>query len=200
MHASKSNYNYARICNELINSFLDKNLLLDEEVIEQLTLFIQDNLDTFILFPENPVIIEASYDIVTLCIKEINSSLEEKIVNTVFKYREGEGKHSLALLSLLWFFGSHDDVLLKSAEIHAPKYSKVRRKNLTLVERKNTKNSTDNMRETYTSQVSHPSTVDFSSLSPIEKVKYKEEEKKRLEEERIKREKKRKERCEGVFE
>ena len=93
------------------------------------------------------IFIDSLYDIVRLNNLTINNLLEEVICDNIYINREQKGYISLGLLSILWFFDSHDDVLLKLDEKYAPKYDstqKNREKKLNIIKEDFIENIKDN--------------------------------------------------------
>ena len=149
LNLSQKHLSYTRVANEILNNVYnnDKSLLLDPFLVEQFVSFIKKNLKIFLLFPDNPLIVEAPYDIVTLNYKEINSNLEQDVIHAVNEFRKKNGKYSNALLSLLWFFDAHDEVLLQNSELYAERYKKITKRIKKRVERKENANKLKNHTE-----------------------------------------------------
>ena len=122
---SQENYAYTRLANSIINMLLEKNFILDTYIVDFFVNFIKENISNFLSTPHNLMLLESSFDIITLNISAINHQLESFIVEAIERYKTEYKKNSYGLLSLLWFFENHDDVLLNLSEKFAEKYPKL---------------------------------------------------------------------------
>jgi hypothetical protein len=111
---------YARISNLIFHVLVDKNLLADESLFTLCIEYIKNSLKLFTegIKTNNPILalLETPYDIVSLEIPQINSSVHEDVKEAVDIYRGLANNHSTGLLALLYSFEDHDEVLLALEE------------------------------------------------------------------------------------
>ena len=79
--------------------------------------------------------LEIPYDIILEGFGEVNAKIEQNLINIIDQYRSIKGVNNKALLGLLWFFKSHDDVLLRLEEKYSTEIPK-----LSIHESKNSNN------------------------------------------------------------
>lgn len=135
-YTSLNNINYARSANQIITQVIEKHLYIANinslaysnakinEIFEDIIKFIRKALQAFLKNPKNHSILEMSYDILNFNFIFINQKLENDIIEAVEGLRKKKGQHSMGLLALLWFYDSHDDVLLTLEEKYTDKQDK----------------------------------------------------------------------------
>lgn len=134
---SYTNLFYARSANLIINTILDKNLnsyndLLNSknqnqdilDIYDVCISFIKNALKIFLQNTKDLMILETPYDIANLNINYILKNIEKEVIEANENYRKEKGFFSSGLLSLLWFYDKHDDVLLMLEEKFTEKYRK----------------------------------------------------------------------------
>jgi len=147
-YVSLTNMFYSRSANKLINEILEKNLINvkgsnSSKIFEDIINYIKNALKIFLQNPKDYMILEISYDILNFNFDNINKELEQDIIDTVENYRKEKGNYSMGLLALLWFYDSHDNVLLNIEEKYSEKFDKyyldmAKKKNRELLERQKT--------------------------------------------------------------
>ena len=133
---SINNLIFSKSANMLLNLIFSMKLLIkNKSVFEKAqTKFIQyinQMLNLYITNLKSDIkdntILEVPYDILLEGFGNVNQEIESTLINTIDQYRAIKGVNSKPLLGLLWFFKSHDDVLLRLEEkytIHPKKIEK----------------------------------------------------------------------------
>lgn len=134
---SYTNLFYSRSANIIINTILDKNLNsyndllnsknLNQDIIDIYDVcisYIKNALKIFLQNSKDYMILETPYDIANLNINYIITNIEKEVIDANEKYRKEKGVFSSGLLSLLWFYEKHDDVLLTLEEKFTEKFFK----------------------------------------------------------------------------
>jgi hypothetical protein len=130
-----TNLFYSRTGNLLIITILEKNLgqyndllyskNLNQEIIDIYDVcisYIKNTLKIFLQNPKDYMILETPYNIACLNINYIKSAIENEIIDSVEAFRKNKGVFSQAMLSLLWIYEKHDDVLLNLEEKYTERY------------------------------------------------------------------------------
>ena len=131
---SVSNLIFSKSANMLLNLIFSMKLLIKNKsvfeqaqtifkdyIIQMLTLYIT-NLKSNVI---DNTILEVPYDILLEGFGNVNQEIESTLINTIDQYRSIKGKNSKPLLGLLWFYKSHDDVLLRLEEKYTVKPKKI---------------------------------------------------------------------------
>lgn len=134
---SYTNLFYARSANLIINTILDKNLNsyndllnsknLNQDIIDIYDLcisYIKNALKIFLQNTKDLMILETPYDIANLNINYIIKNIEKDVIEAIENFRKEKGYFSSGLLSLLWFYDKHDDILLMLEEKYTEKFKK----------------------------------------------------------------------------
>ena len=145
-----NNLIFSKSANMLLNLIFSMKLLIKNksvfekaqnkfiEYIKQILNLYLTNLKSNII---DNTIVEVPYDILLEGFGNVNQEIESDLINTIDKFRSIKGKNSKPLLGLLWFFKSHDDVLLRLEEKYTIHPKKIQQpKN----EKKNKSNNTKN--------------------------------------------------------
>jgi hypothetical protein len=118
---------YVNLTNLYFNHFSSQKILelierrfLTEKASEILVNFIKRSITLFLESNET-IFLETPYEIVRMGIQRINENIQKTVSEAVIENREKTGKLSSGLLSLLWFFDFHDDLLLMIDEKFAEK-------------------------------------------------------------------------------
>ena len=162
-----NNLIFSKSANMLLNLIFSMKLLIKnkyifekaekkfiEYIIQILNLYIS-NIKSNI---KDNSILEVPYDIILEGFGNVNQEIEPTLINTVEQYRSIKGENSKSLLGLLWFFKSHDDVLLRLEEKYSTEPKKVP------FSRKNSENI-NNKTEKLNNK------IDKNNLKPINKNK-----------------------------
>ncbi len=139
-YVSLTNMFYSRSANNLISKIIEKHLieinnkLVNNEKInnkssnyklfDDIIKYIKNALKVFIQSPKDYMILENSYDILNFDFDYVKKNVENDIVETVEIYRREKGVYSMGLLALLWYYESHDDILLNLEEKYTEKIDK----------------------------------------------------------------------------
>ena len=136
---SYTNLFFSRSANLLIVTILDKNLgeyndllnskNLNQDIIDIYDVcisYIKNTLRIFLQNPKDFMILETPYNIANLNIDYIITAIESDVVDSMEVFRKNKGFFSQALLSLLWQYEKHDDVLLNLEEKYTEKSDKIR--------------------------------------------------------------------------
>ena len=135
---SVSNLIFSKSANMLLNLIFSMKLLIkNKSVFEKAqTIFIQyinQMLNLYITNLKSNIIdntiLEFPYDILLEGFGDVNKEIESTLITTIDQYRSIKGVNSKPLLGLLWFFKSHDDVLLRLEEKYAPRPKKIEKSN-----------------------------------------------------------------------
>ena len=135
---SVSNLIFSKSANMLLNLIFSMKLLIkNKSVFEKAqTTFIQYINQMLSLYITNlksnvidNTILEFPYDILLEGFGDVNKEIESTLINTIDQYRSIKGINSKPLLGLLWFFKSHDDVLLRLEEKYTPRPKKIEKTN-----------------------------------------------------------------------
>jgi hypothetical protein len=131
---SYTNLFFSRSANLLIVTILEKNLgeyndllnskNLNQDIIDIYDVcisYIKNTLRIFLQNPKDFMILETPYNIANLNIDYIISAIESDVVDSMEVFRKNKGFFSQALLSLLWQYEKHDDVLLNLEEKYTEK-------------------------------------------------------------------------------
>lgn len=132
---SYTNLFYARSANLIINIILDKHLnsyndLLNSKNLNQDIIniydicvsYIKNALKIFLQNTKDLMILETPHDITNLKINYIIKNIEADVIEANEAFRKEKGFFSSGLLSLLWNYNKHDDVLLMLEEKYTEKY------------------------------------------------------------------------------
>ena len=115
-----SNKSFSHLSSEKILELLEKRFI-DERIVEILANFINKSIALF-MESGDTLHLETPYEIVRMGNQYINNQLNQTITEAVIISREKTGKLSSGLLSLLWFFDFHDDLLMILDEKYAERY------------------------------------------------------------------------------
>ena len=150
-----NNLIFSKSANMLLNLIFSMKLLIKnksvfekaqnkftEYIIKILNLYIT-NLKSNII---DNTILEVPYDILLEGFGDVNQGIETTLINTIDQYRSIKGNNSKPLLGLLWFFKSHDDVLLRLEEKYTVHPKKINSKNEKQNKIKNSKNEKNNLK------------------------------------------------------
>ena len=120
-----NNLIFSKTANMLLNLIFSMKLLIkNKSVFEKAeTKFIEYIIQILNLYISNiksnikdNSILEVPYDIILEGFGKVNQEIEATLINIIEQYRSIKGENSGPLLGLLWFFKSHDDVLLRLEE------------------------------------------------------------------------------------
>ena len=120
-----NNLIFSKTANMLLNLIFSMKLLIkNKSVFEKAeTKFIEYIIQILNLYISNiksnikgNSILEVPYDIILEGFGNVNQEIEATLINIIEQYRSIKGENSGPLLGLLWFFKSHDDVLLRLEE------------------------------------------------------------------------------------
>ena len=173
---SLNNIRFIEIIKKILTIIFEKELINntcnENEIISLIKIFsdhIKASLDLFTsnIEDNNTKILEIPFDLLVKNFENLNENVQNNIIDSVNKYRKEKKKHSKALLSLLWFYDNHDDILLQLEEIYKPFYEKIE-----IIKKKEAEKKDDNNYIFKNQKL-------LSEIS--EKRKKKEEEKKKLE-------------------
>ena len=132
-----NNLIFAKSANMLLNLIFSMKLLIKNKSVfeKSQTKFIEyikhilnqyiTNLKSNII---DNTILEVPYDILLEGFGNVNQEIESSLINTIDQFRSIKGKNSKPLLGLLWFFKSHDDVLLRLEEKYTIRPKKIQTK------------------------------------------------------------------------
>jgi len=112
---------YGRPASELFSILLEK-ITIDFDIVEFFINFIKNSLHLFLKYTDNLILLEVPYSIMQLEIPDIITEMEPVIVEVNEKYYHQHKSFSMGLLSLLWFYEVHDEVLLRCNEKSRVKY------------------------------------------------------------------------------
>jgi len=98
------------LCNEV--EILEISKIFSDYISTVLKLFISNLKNE----NENSSILETSFDIMNEDFQKVNENVHKNIINSIKIYRKDKKKYSSGLLSLLWVYNDHDDVLLNLEE------------------------------------------------------------------------------------
>ena len=115
---------YSRYAHEKINEFIDKGMLLEEHY-DLCVKFIKSSIKAFIRKPADCYIMNLSFELINLKINKINSKLEKDVIEANKYFRAENNTYSSSLLSMLWFYDSHDDVIMCLEEKYSKRYDPV---------------------------------------------------------------------------
>ena len=141
-----NNLIFSKSANMLLNLIFSMKLLIkNKSVFEKaqntFIQYINQMLNLYITNLKSNIIdntiLEVPYDILLEGFGDVNQEIESTLINTIDQYRSIKGLNSKPLLGLLWFFKSHDDVLLRLEEKYAIRPKKIEKSNKI----NNTKNS-----------------------------------------------------------
>lgn len=169
------NKDYGRICLEKFVVLIDLDYI-SESNSARLEKIVIDSLKLFKNRLNNPSLLYFAYEIINMQIQKINIKLEPLIIEANKKYRLEQGKYSVALLSLLWFYDKYDDLIMELEEKSAKSYDHIID---TKVKHKNSKKKKEivNKPNEYLMYVKQKKTIE----NQIQKFKDKEKENKKLE-------------------
>ena len=131
---SINNLIFSKSANMLLNLIFSMKLLIkNKNVFEKAqTKFIQYIIQMLNLYITNlksnikdNTILEVPYDIILEGFGNVNQEIESTLIETIDQHRAIKGTNSKPLLGLLWFFKSHDDVLLRLEEKYTIKPKKI---------------------------------------------------------------------------
>ena len=139
-----NNLIFSKSANMLLNLIFSMKLLIKNKsvIIKILNIYII-NLKSNII---DNTILEVPYDILLEGFGDVNQGIETTLINTIDQYRSIKGNNSKPLLGLLWFFKSHDDVLLRLEEKYTVHPKKINSKNEKQNKIKNSKNEKNNLK------------------------------------------------------
>ena len=130
------NNHFKKLANLILAIIFEKeiinNLCNEVEIIEISKIFSDYISTTLKLFianikkeEEDPSILETSYDIINEDFEKVNENVHKNIIESIKTYRKNKKKYSSGLLSLLWVYNDHDDVLLNLEEENRIKYEPI---------------------------------------------------------------------------
>ena len=131
---SLNNLIFSKSANMVLNLIFTMKLLIKNKTVfeKAQTKFIEYIIQVLYLYIANikknikdNSILEVPYDIILEGFGNVNQEIEQTLINVVDQYRGIKGENSKALLGLLWFFKSHDDVLLRLEEKYSLEPKKV---------------------------------------------------------------------------
>ena len=120
-----NNLIFSKSANMLLNLLFSMKLLIKNKTVfeKAQTKFIQYIIQILNLYITNiksnikdNSILEVPYDIILEGFGNVNQEIEATLINIIEQYRSIKGENSKPLLGLLWFFKSHDDVILRLEE------------------------------------------------------------------------------------
>lgn len=116
---------YYKIANAKFNELIDKGLLFEDHY-DLCSRFVRSCVNGFVENPQTAFyLLDAAYDIVNLNNQQINKKIEKEIAEANRLYRINKGEYSNGLLSLLWYYDSHDDIILQLEEKFAKRYDPI---------------------------------------------------------------------------
>ena len=98
-----------------------------EEIYRMFYQYINTVIDLYVSDLSNnddSKVLETSVDIMGQLIKEVNYAVHSKVVEALEKYRKVKKKNSKVLLTMLWFYDDHDDVVMRLEEMFREVYVK----------------------------------------------------------------------------
>ena len=98
-----------------------------EEIFRMFYQYINTVIDLYVsdlTTKEDSKVLETSIDIMGQQIKEVNYAVHSKVVEALEKYRKAKKKNSKVLLTMLWFYDDHDDVVMRLEETFREIYAK----------------------------------------------------------------------------
>lgn len=119
-----SHPNFSRLAHEKFNELVDKGLVTEDH-FDLCAKFIKRSIGLFMKKPGETYVINMAFDIINLRISKINSKIEREIIDSNVNYRANHGSYSSSLLSMLWFYDQHDDVIMGLEEKYASRYDPV---------------------------------------------------------------------------
>ena len=135
LRVSLENMYYARTANLILGLIFERKIIMrqcnNNEVSEISKLFseyIKTALNLFITNLkkiEDTAILETPYDILNENFPNVNNMTHNNVIQAVQLYRKEKGKNSQGLLSLLWCFDDHDEVLFNLEETNRPIYEPI---------------------------------------------------------------------------
>ena len=120
-----NNLIFSKSANMLLNLIFSMKLLIKNKTVFEKaeTKFIEYIIQILNLYISNiksnikdNSILEVPYDIILEGFGNVNQEIESTLINIIEQYRSIKGENSKPLLGLLWFFKSHDDVILRLEE------------------------------------------------------------------------------------
>ena len=152
---ANNNLIFSKSANMLLNLIFSMKLLIKnksvfEKAQNKFVEYINKILNLYITNLKSNIIdntiLEVPYDILLEGFGNVNQEIETTLINTIDQYRSIKGKNSKPLLGLLWFYKSHDDVLLRIEEKYAIHPKKIQSKNEKQNKIKNVKNEKNNLK------------------------------------------------------
>ena len=162
-----NNLIFSKSANMLLNlMFSTKILIKNKSVFEKAqTKFIEYIIQILNLYISNiksniidNSILEVPYDIILEGFGNVNQEIESTLINIIDQYRVIKGTNSKTLLGLLWFYKSHDDVLIRLEEKYSTEQKKVP------FSKSNSINKTEK-------NFNNNNKIDKNNLKPINKTK-----------------------------